>query len=164
MPHQLGRRQFLSSAAGLALAAPLQQFGARVERGLGAPRAEDGYGRPRGARDESTGLSLLEVPEGFQYWSLSWRGDRLEDGRITPGAHDGMAAFAAADGRIRLIRNHELDGDVGTFGQAPTYDAGAGGGTTTIEFDPVQRSVRAWPACAAPRATAPAARRRGAAG
>jgi secreted PhoX family phosphatase len=144
VPPQLDRRQFLSSAAGFALAGPLQHFHARVERGLGAPRDDDGYGRPRGARDESTGLTLLEVPEGFRYWSISWRGDRLEDGRITPGAHDGMAAFAAADGRVRLVRNHELDGDVGPFGTAATYDAGASGGTTTIEFDPVSRSARAW--------------------
>ena len=144
MPRPLDRRQFLSSAAGLALAGPLQQFAARVERGGGAPSAEDGYGRPRAARDESTGLTLLEVPEGFRYWSLSWRGDRLEDGRITPGAHDGMAAFAAAAGRIRLVRNHELDDDLGPFGDAPTYDPGASGGTTTIEFDPARGAARVW--------------------
>ncbi len=141
---RLDRRQFLSSTAGLTLAGPLQQFRARVERGLATPRADDGYGRPREAKDESTGLTLLEVPEGFRYWSLSWRGDRLDDGRVTPGAHDGMAAFAGPDGRIRLVRNHELDGDVGAFGAAPTYDAGGSGGTTTIEFDPASGRARAW--------------------
>ena len=54
---------------------------------------------------------------------------------MTPGAHDGMAAFAAPGGRVRLIRNHEIDGDLGAFGAAPAYDPQAGGGTTTLEFD-----------------------------
>ena len=31
----------------------------------------------------------------LRYLSFSWRADRLDDGRVTPGAHDGMAAFAA---------------------------------------------------------------------
>jgi secreted PhoX family phosphatase len=144
VPPQPDRRQFLSGAAAFALAGPFLQFRERVERGAGAPVADDGYGRPTAARDESTGLTLLEVPEGFRYWSFSWRGERLEDGRITPGAHDGMAAFAAPDGRIRLVRNHELDADIGPFGAAPTYDARGSGGTTTVEFDPVRRSARAW--------------------
>ncbi len=56
-----------------------------------------------------------------------------------------MAAFAAPGGRIRLIRNHEIDLDTGAFGAAPAYDAGAGGGTTTVEFDPVSGAfVKAW--------------------
>jgi uncharacterized protein len=144
VPPQPGRREFLSSAAGLALAGPLLHFRERVERGLGAARADDGYGRLREAKDEATGLTLLELPEGFRYWSLSWRGDRLADGRITPGAHDGMAAFAAPEERIRLVRNHEIADDLGAFGAAPTYDGAASGGTTTVEFDPVRGSARAW--------------------
>lgn len=141
----LTRRQFLSSAPGLALAGPLLEFGARIERGLAPPRAADGYGAIRPAADETTGLTLLELPEGFRYASFGWRGDRLEDGRVTPGMHDGMAAFAGADGRIRLVRNHELDGDRGTFGAAPAYDPSASGGTTTIEFDPAAgRMTRSW--------------------
>ena len=56
-----------------------------------------------------------------------------------------MAAFAAPGGRIRLIRNHEIDGDLGAFGAAPAYDANAGGGTTTVEFDPASGTfVKAW--------------------
>jgi uncharacterized protein len=141
----LNRRQFLSAAGGLALAAPLRAFDARLAAGLVASRAGDGYGRIRPAKDATTGLQLLELPDGFRYVSFSWRGDRLDDGRITPGAHDGMAAFAAPGGRIRLIRNHEIDGDLGAFGAAPAYDANAGGGTTTVEFDPASGTfVKAW--------------------
>jgi secreted PhoX family phosphatase len=144
MPLPVGRRQFLS-AAGLALAGPLTEFGRRLERGAAPSRAGDGYGRIRPARDEATGLTLLDLPEGFRYTSFSWRADRMEGGRLTPGAHDGMAVFAAPGGRLRIVRNHELDGDLGTFGAAPAYDARAGGGTTTIEFDPsAGRFVKAW--------------------
>ena len=101
MPFPLSRRQFLSAARGLTLAAPLTAFHARATRGAVPPRAADGYGSLRAAADGTTGLRLLEVPEGFRYLSFSWRGDRLADGRLTPGAHDGMAAFrrrAAASG------------------------------------------------------------------
>ena len=140
----LNRRQFLSATGGVALAAPLTAFGARLAAGAAAPGPR--WLRPlRAAADGSTGLRLLELPEGFRYVSFSWRGDRLDDGRVTPGAHDGMAAFAAPGGRIRLIRNHEIDLDTGAFGTAPAYDAGAGGGTTTVEFDPVSGAlVKAW--------------------
>ena len=36
---------------------------------------------------------------------------------------------------VRLIRNHELGPGQNTFAPHVTYDPGAGGGTTTIEFD-----------------------------
>jgi hypothetical protein len=145
MPFPLSRRQFLSAASGLTLAAPLTAFNARATRGAVPPRAADGYGSLRAAADGATGLRLLEVPEGFRYLSFSWRGDRLADGRLTPGAHDGMAAFAAPGGRIRLIRNHEIDGELGAFATAPAYDGQAGGGTTTVEFDPASGTVtNAW--------------------
>ena len=142
MRPSVNRRQFLAATGSLAFAAPLTAFGERLSGGRLFARAGDGYGVIRPAADGATGLHLLELPEGFRYVSFSWRGDRLDDGRVTPGAHDGMAAFAAPGGRIRLIRNHEVDLDTGTFGSAPAYDAGASGGTTTVEFDPVIRRVR----------------------
>ena len=145
MPPDLNRRQFLSTARGLAIGAPLLAFSDRLAAGFAPARAADGYGAIRATADAATGLHLLELPESFRYTSFSWRGDRLDDGRVTPGAHDGMAAFAAPGGRILLIRNHEIDGDLGTFGTAPAYDAGAGGGTTTVEFDPASGTfVKAW--------------------
>ena len=36
----------------------------------------------------------------------------MTDGLPTPGCHDGQALFAADGGRLRLIRNHEIDLDV----------------------------------------------------
>ncbi len=145
MPPSVSRRQFLAATGSLAFAAPLTAFGERLSGEALPARAGDGYGAIRPAADGATGLRLLELPEGFRYVSFSWRGDRLDDGRVTPGAHDGMAAFAAPGGRIRLIRNHEIDLDTGAFGAAPAYDAGAGGGTTTVEFDPASGAfVKAW--------------------
>lgn len=141
----LNRREFLSTARGLALGGPLAAFGERLAAGQARARAGDGYGRIRPAADAATGLPLLAVPDGFRYVSFGWRGDRLEDGRLTPAAHDGMAAFPTEGGRVRLIRNHEIDGDLGAFGTAPAYDRQAGGGTTTVEFDPVSGAfVKAW--------------------
>ncbi len=145
MPSSVSRRQFLAATGSLAFAAPLTAFGERLSGEALPARAGDGYGAIRPAADGATGLRLLELPEGFRYVSFSWRGDRFDDGGITPGAHDGMAAFAAPGGRIRLIRNHEIDLDTGAFGAARAYDASAGGGTTTVEFDPASGAfVKAW--------------------
>ena len=146
MTRRLDRRQFLSGAACLAMAGPLSAWQQRFAHG-GRPMARpgEGYGRIRAAADQATGLPLLELPDGFTYTSFGWRGDRLADGRVTPGAHDGMAAFAGAGGRVRLVRNHELDEDLGAFGAAPAFDARASGGTTTVEFDPAAGAfVSAW--------------------
>jgi uncharacterized protein len=55
----------------------------------------------------------------------------------TPGAHDGMGVIARRDGRLLLVRNHEVVSDTGAFGPAAIqYDAACGGGTVTLEVDP----------------------------
>ena len=145
MASDLSRRHFLTTTAGLAFAAPLTAFGERISRGVVGARADDGYGPLRPAADGTTGLHLLQVADGFRYLSFGWRGDRLDDNRLTPGAHDGMAAFATPGGRVRLVRNHEIDADLAVFGAAPSYDPSAGGGTTTVEFDPASGAfVKAW--------------------
>ena len=112
---------------------------------MAAPtRGAAGYGPLQPARDETTGLPLLRLPAGFRYLTFGWTGDPLADGRATPGAHDGMAAFAAAGSRIRLVRNHEVRSG-GAFADRPLYDRVGGGGTTTIEFDTATGAVRdAW--------------------
>lgn len=56
-----------------------------------------------------------------------------------------MAAFGDDDRPVRrgrrrghsvLVRNHEINGPVGAFGDPSTaYDPAAGGGTTTVEVD-----------------------------
>lgn len=128
------RRSFLKNAAAAAAAAsvPLSAFTARLE--AKKPKSEGaGYGPLVPAADETTGLSLLALPEGFRYRSLGWTGDPMTNGAPTPGAHDGMAAMHWRGHRIRLVRNHERG--LGTPFTSAAYDVGASGGTTTIEFD-----------------------------
>jgi len=89
--------------------------------------------------DATTGLPLLELPEGFRYMTFGWTGDPMDDGRRVPPLHDGMAAFAGENGTVVLVRNHEIS--AGAALAAPTYDSQAGGGTTTTVFDPVSEKV-----------------------
>ena len=133
----INRRSFLKSTVAAAAAVPFHALTARAE-GLpksGRARAlhTTGYGPLIDALDETTGLPLLKLPEGFHYVSFGWAGDKMADGCITPGKHDGMGAFAAAPGRVRLVRNHETD--KGAAFCSAAYDRDAHGGTTTLEFD-----------------------------
>lgn len=125
------RRSFLRSAATVAASLPLSAFATRAE---GKPRpGGTGYGPLVTAFDETTGLPLLALPDGFRYQSFGWTGDPMLDGAPTPGLHDGMAALHFQGQRVRLVRNHETG--LGTPFANVRYDSGASGGTTTIEFD-----------------------------
>ena len=102
---------------------------------------------------------IIDLPEGFSYRVLSVTGDMMSDGLKTPGRPDGMGAFAGDEGRVILIRNHELedqwtfDGAYGISNEllhkvdpAKFYDAGKGkqpqlGGTSTIVYDPATGKV-----------------------
>jgi secreted PhoX family phosphatase len=155
----LHRRNFLRRGAilagGLISAAPFQALAARPvnapTRSLGAsPGRGKGpspdYGPLVPIADEATGLPLLLLPEGFRYLSFGWRGDLMPSGTPTPGSHDGMAALPAGPGRTRLIRNHEVGEGPDAFAPGIAYDAEAGGGTTTIEFDTREGQVLdVWP-------------------
>jgi secreted PhoX family phosphatase len=133
----MDRRSFLRGAvATAAAAAPLRALLARAENQSqgGVRRGHSaGYGPLFETLDGTTGLPLLLLPRGFEYVSFGWRGDRLDNGQPTPGGHDGMAAFPAGNGLVRLVRNHELG--PGTPFSIVTYDPAASGGTTTLEFD-----------------------------
>ncbi len=69
----------------------------------------------------------------------------MADGCATPGRHDGMCAFPLANGNIRLVRNHEVENspaaDAAIGDTSTAYDPGAGGGTTSLEIDPVTREL-----------------------
>ena len=92
------------------------------------------YGPISPKKDETTGLELLKLPDGFRYSSYSWTGDTLTDGAICPNLHDGMAVVdewtghddddddddrwrgddghdddnrGHRSGRLVLVRNHE---------------------------------------------------------
>ena len=131
------RRSFLL-ATGAAFATPLDALRSRLEAGAAAP-SELGYGPLRPVNDATTGMPLLELPEGFRYMTFGWTGDPMDDGRRVPPLHDGMAAFAGENGTVVLVRNHEIS--AGAALAAPTYDSQAGGGTTTTVFDPVSEKV-----------------------
>jgi uncharacterized protein len=133
----LSRRSFLL-ATGAAFATPLDALRSRLEARAATP-AELGYGPLRPVNDATTGMPLLELPEGFRYMTFGWTGDAMDDGRRIPPLHDGMAAFAGQNGRVVLVRNHEIG--PGPALNAPAYDTQAGGGTTTTVFDPVAEQV-----------------------
>src|SRR5688572_12768216 len=104
---------------------------------------------------------LFALPPGFIAKPISRTGQKMSDGLLTPGAHDGMAAFPAAGGKTILICNHELNADDhahGPFGKdnrllrergidpVLLYDYGNGkspslGGTSTILFDTRTQTV-----------------------
>lgn len=97
---------------------------------------------------------LIDVPDGFSYTVVSRRGELMSDGLRVPGAHDGMAAFEARDGRVILVCNHELyapetsdspflDGyaNLPESTKERLYDRGGDilpelGGTTTTVYNP----------------------------
>ena len=51
---------------------------------------------------------ILNLPEGFSYKIIARRGQPMSDGLVHPDKPDGMATFAGKNGKIILIRNHEL--------------------------------------------------------
>ncbi len=106
------------------------------------------YGPISPKKDDTTGLELLNLPDGFRYLSYAWMGDRLSDGAICPGAHDGMAVIVQQPGtsELVLVRNHELPpGPAFSNDTAIVYDQAAGGGTTNVTFDANEgRWLRSW--------------------
>ena len=137
----LTRRSLLKGAAvglGAAAAGPFQGVAARAAtiRAAGAVPAvgpDPGYGPLVPIPDLRDGQVRLHLPEGFSYRSFTPRGFPMDDGVSTPARHDGMACFNGPGENFTLIRNHEINGPVGAFGDPATaYDTAAGGGTTRV--------------------------------
>ncbi|MFD3539400.1 alkaline phosphatase PhoX [Streptomyces sp. NPDC058662] len=129
-------RRSLLAAGGVAFSGAL---GALFTGRAGAARAaRQGYGPllpdPRG---------LLDLPRGFSYRVLSRAGDPLRSGEgPVPGNFDGMAAFGAGGGRVRLVRNHENRTTAALRVPAVpglTYDPAALGGCTVLDLDAAGR-------------------------
>jgi uncharacterized protein len=142
----VNRRSFLRGAlatgAGAAFSGPIAALAARAAGaapgntyGKNGNKDDAGYGPLVPARDATTGLELLLLPRGFEYVSFGWRNDPMSDGRPTPGAHDGMAAFRGGDS-VHLVRNHEQSEGTPFAGPGHVYDSAASGGTTNLVFDP----------------------------
>ncbi len=140
----LDRRSFLR---GSALAAAGLAFGGLVGRDLAAaqlPYSPD-YGPLLPAVDETTGLQLLKLPEGFRYMSFGWTGDRMADGMITPNVHDGMGVVAINGSRVTMVRNHEISRRTPFSTALQPYDRQAGGGNTNLTFDIARGQwINAW--------------------
>ena len=104
-------------------------------------------------------LGVLDLPEGFSYKVISTQGDAMDDGLLVPGKPDGMATFTSEDGRVIVVRNHEIvptDKNLGAFGDENTnlsaipkedfYEFGKGefpglGGTSTLVFNEETQEV-----------------------
>jgi uncharacterized protein len=126
--------------AGL-VAAPAGALGAPAFRGL------------RAIPDERDGVVRLHVPEGFRYRSFhdTTTPVVLDDGTRLPGRHDGMAAFPGQDGRVTLVRNHEVNSNDPINRETPfgpigdhTYDPKAPGGCTVVHTTVTGEVQEAW--------------------
>ncbi len=102
---------------------------------------------------------ILNLPRGFSYKIISRSGQPMKDGFLVPGNPDGMGTFAGKNGRVIIVRNHELSADSfdkGPFGEGNKlfakvakrafYDQGKGtlpslGGTTTLVYNPATGEV-----------------------
>lgn len=131
----MDRRRFLAGAVSLTAAAGVAgPFAGVAQAGAaGGTRPGAGYGPLSPVPDLRDGQVRLNLPEGFKYRSFNAAGETFSDGSAVPGRHDGMAAFRGPRGSTVLIRNHEVNGPVGAFGDPDAaYDPAAGGGTATL--------------------------------
>jgi secreted PhoX family phosphatase len=131
----MDRRHFLAKSAVVAAAGIAGPFtGVACAGANGGVKPVRGYGPLRPVSDLRDGKIRLHLPEGFTYRSFNAVGDTFSDGTPVPGRHDGMAAFPGPRGTVYLVRNHEVNGPVGAFGdKSRAYDEMAGGGTATLQ-------------------------------
>ena len=127
----LDRRSVLKSGAAVAgmsaVSAPLSAF-SQSATGF-TETMPSPYGPISPKIDQSTGLPLLQLPDGFTYRSFGWTGDLMNNGQPIPPRHDGMAVVEERGPLTILIRNHEnfsgsdLDGNpLSTIGARGVYD------------------------------------------
>lgn len=140
---QFDRRSFLKGsavgAAGLSFAALAGKASA-----LPMPFSPD-YGPLNLVNDETTGLPLIALPEGFTYKTYGWTNSPMADGTPTPGAHDGMAVAAVFGNKVVLVRNHERRTGHQFAPDASVYNPEKGGGTSNLEFDTFDgRWLKSW--------------------
>lgn len=134
---KLNRRLFTAGAAATALGG----FAAYRSRAAdGNDMVHPGYGP---LKPDPEGL--LDLPDGFSYKIISRFKDTMSDGYQVPDRADGMGCFALAEGKLALVRNHELktshfdDGPFAKTAAPPNgiYDftsrgEAIAGGTTTL--------------------------------
>lgn len=144
----MDRRRFLRHAGVGVAAVPLSQaLGLRAAAAGGPARAASdaagAYGPLVAKKPVAAGpgadpdIAWLALPAAFDYAIFGVSGTTMSDGNVTPYGHDGMAAFAAGAGNVRLVRNHEVRDNAGIAAPPSAtnvYDAKAGAGTTTLEL------------------------------
>jgi secreted PhoX family phosphatase len=115
----------------ISCADPLGGDGAPSLRKAG--KGEGGYGPLFPCKDVG---EIISIPAGFHAMLLSTSGEEMVGG-VVPNAFDGMAAFPAGAGLVRLVRNHELRDNPSAnprpFGDRP-YDRLGPAGNTTVEL------------------------------
>jgi secreted PhoX family phosphatase len=144
----LSRRHFLgaSSVVTMAFAGLRNVFASTPAEAASRKLEADFYG-------------VIDLPAGFSYTVFSETGERMDDGLLVPGKPDGMGLFDLKNGKVVLVRNHEMEAgasDGSPFGRRHTllrkinrrrlYDAGKGrrpglGGTTTLVYDLKQQRL-----------------------
>ena len=143
------------SRRGLVLSAAALAFSGLGARAALAAEGGDILDEVRGygaLRPDPAGV--LDLPAGFSYQVISRAGEVMDDGFLAPDHFDGMGCLALPDGRLALMRNHELDegehrlGPTGgrpdleaRLGTLPVFDRSADGrvlpgGVTTLIIDP----------------------------
>lgn len=137
MPKQTTRRDFLSdtfsAASSFGVGAALCSLSLRYAHGETTPEK----GALKNVVDETTGLQLLRLPDGFRYKTFGWTGEIMSDGIRTPSLHDGMGVIAQDGNLITLCRNHEVSshGKSIPLQNGEPYDPMAQGGCTNLIFD-----------------------------
>ena len=128
---QISRRTVLKGVTAVSLAQILSACGGSDDDVV----AGDNYG----ALTAQNGT--ISLPAGFRYVELAAAGSLMSDGRTMPGAHDGMACFAGANGTLLLLRNHELSSSREFSNDPRLYDGIGAGGVTITVFDPASEKV-----------------------
>lgn len=144
-----GRRTFIKNSLMVSVGfMGLKYFSGTPAYAMDASSLYDQYGPlledPKG---------IFNLPKGFSYKIISRAGEPMNDGFLSPGRNDAMAAFESKDGKVLVVRNHELSSDDtenGPFGidnsrlqqlsDSAIYDRGYNkkpslGGTTTFLFN-----------------------------
>lgn len=135
------RRRFLA-ATGTAFAGLYLNACAPAGPGPASSAALSGAASPVGAL-QSDPAGILDLPPGFSYRVISRLDAAMSDGGTVPDHADGMGCFDLGNGKLALVRNHELQPqhDGGAIPAGPVYDTVARslrplpGGTTTIVLD-----------------------------
>ena len=99
----LSRRLFLQNAAATSLA--FSGLSALRAQTVAQPGLSEIPGHGPLVTDPD---GLFDLPEGFTYRVISTAGDAMSDGLVAAGDFDGMGCFTREDGKIVLVRNHEL--------------------------------------------------------